>query len=52
MVNGRFGLYFIAYYIVSPVGKVLFISTAASETERKRPDGAFFYDETVNVLEL
>ena len=24
MVNGRFGLYFIAYYIVSPVGKVLF----------------------------
>ena len=23
MVNGRFGLYFIAYYIVSPVGKVL-----------------------------
>ena len=24
-----------------------FISTAASETERKRPDDAFFYDETV-----
>ena len=23
-----------------------FISTAASETERERPDDAFFYDET------
>ena len=32
MVNGRFGLYFIAYYIVSPVGKVL-INPAGSESQ-------------------
>ena len=25
------------------------LSTAASETERKRPDDAFFYDETVHA---
>ena len=29
-----------------------FISTAASETERKRPDDAFFYDETEKKLHV
>ena len=29
-----------------------FISTAASETERERPDDAFFYDETEKKLHV
>ena len=40
------------YFKFSSQRRRKFISTAASETERKRPDDAFFYDETAKELQV